>query len=868
MSARRSGWAAVVAVGVAVAALAGVAPAGAGPVGAPAQDGGTAGDAAILDLVGCVQGSKHLAVVFLIDESRSLRETDPDGRRVDAAHAALDGLTTLAAGAGARRTSVDVSFAAFADRYRPVRGWTSVTPANRGRLDAAVASFRTRDGGVDTDLVNALTGAGRALADRTAAVTGRGEAAPCQAVFLFTDGEYDLSVRTAETAERLGRTKPYAPGVAIDTEAGAASAEAAGREELCRPGGLADDLRGDDVTLLTLALTDAGSDAQAFLTALTTGAAGDLTCGTPTDTPPGAYLGTGDVDLLIARFDEVAVRLAGGTLLPSDRTLLLCGLDPCAEGTRPVRLDPSVRRLRLLVLAAQPGAVVEVTGPAGSVVVREGGDQQIGPVTVRATTLAGRGFGIDLRRPDDLGAWSGGWSVRVLDPGGAQVGEPVTLQAYAFSDLGVALDDDATLTRGEAGQLRAELLVPEGVAAADLLATAEAVVRLDDPGTGRSATVALTGPATGPFTGTFTPPADLTASAYEASVELRATTEEGAAIVARSAPTWVTVRRPEGSIQLRPDRLALPTLEGGGASTAELVVVGGGADGCVWFEPGPATVPEGAGALTVSVDGRADVPASDCIPVAAGETRSLPVELRTASRARGAVRGVLEVHARVDGGEDQVTDVPFHLEVVPGVDQGRRLVLAAALLAAGLALPLALLVLINARTARFQQLDAVRGAVIPVRVGPDGILRTDALRPQPLAIRAADFASLVGTGGARRFTFGGVELRVRPSRNPFGHPAALAAPLGGAERLKGGSGRRVALDPALAGSWLFLLDPDRTRRAGGATAEGNLLLFLAEGDAEGQLLRLQGDVDDRLPGIAGGLADAVRTAPADDPPSG
>ena len=74
--------------------------------GAPAQDpaapptttvasGALQGEEAIGDLAGCIQGSKRLAVVFLIDQSGSLGKSDPDNRRVDAARAALDSLVSL-----------------------------------------------------------------------------------------------------------------------------------------------------------------------------------------------------------------------------------------------------------------------------------------------------------------------------------------------------------------------------------------------------------------------------------------------------------------------------------------------------------------------------------------------------------------------------------------------------------------------------------------------------------------------------------------------------------------------------------------------------------------------------------------------------
>jgi hypothetical protein len=829
------------------------------PAPAEGDAGAAVGDAAIGDLVGCIQGSRRLAAVFLIDESQSLQVTDPENRRVDAARAALDGLTTLSEGSEGDRISVDVTFAAFANAYRPVRDWTGLKAANAERLERAISGFARRNEGVDTDVVTALAGARKALADRSATVTGRGEQAPCKAVFLFTDGAYDVTVRTAETIGRLGRTKPYAPGVALDTEAGVTRAEEAGRRELCREGGLADGLRGDDITLLTVALAgDLTADSQEFLTAVTAGEAGETTCGTPTGTPPGAYLGADDVDLLIGRFDEVAARVAGATSLPGSSQLRLCGEAPCEEGTRTVQVDASVRRLRIFALAPEPGVAVEVTGPAGTVRVTEAGDAELGPVRLRATAVAGRGLTLDVARPDDDGAWTGTWTVRVLDPTGERAGDPAILQIYVFSDLGVALADERALTRGEQGELQATVQAPESTDLEALLASSSAVVRLDDPLTGESRTVPLEGPPAGPFTATFTPPADYTSSSYDASVELRATTVDGGSIVARSAVQPLTVRRPDGSVQLAPDTLELPTLTGAGATSTDLLVVGGTSPGCVWFDAPAPVAPEAAGDLTVTVGGREAVDEGSCIEVPADEVVNLPVQVTPAGRATGAVRGVLEVRTKVEGGEANLTRVPYRLDLAVGIDEARRLALAALLMAGGLGLPLLLLLVINAVTARFQTLDAVRGAVLPVRVQGLELQRTDGPRPARLALRSSDFRSLEGSGGVRRFTLGGVQFRARASRNPFGSMAALAAPEGGAERLQGGAGRRVELDPGLAGSWIFLLDPDRTQRAGGGAAEGDLIAFLAEGETGAQLHRMQADIDERLPATAGDLAGLVR----------
>lgn len=852
--------AAVVAVASTLTAL----PVGSASAQEPPAE--VAADDAVLDLVGCLQGSHRLAVVFLIDESRSLQGTDPRDQRVPAAKAALSTLSLLTRGAESRRSAVDVSFAAFSNRYRTVRGWTRLRAESQDGLDDALSSYAARDVGTDTDFVNALGAARRSLAARSAALTAHGGASPCKAVLLFTDGQYDIGVRTAKDVDRLGRTKTYAPGVELTTEAGVVEAESVGRQALCDEGGLADGVRSDDITLLTVALTRGiPAVAQDLLRAITTGRSGAVTCGRPVDRPPGAYLVAEDVDLLIGQFDEVAARVAGATPVPVTAPVTLCGEVACAQGERTINLDPSVSRLRIFALAPRPGMTVLVTGPGGSTTVERPGDSAIGPVVVRTVDVAGRGWAIDLSRPSGSAGWTGPWKVAVVDPSAEQVGTPARLQAYVFSDFGIELGLVPAPTRGSPAKVTASLSVPGDVDVDDVLAAASAIARFEDPVTGRSTSIALSGPPAGPYTGTFAPPAGYRSNSYEVDLELRATTRDGSPIVARSAPATLLVRRPAGSIQIAPATLDLPTLSGSGSTSADLELTGGTADGCVWFGPAEASAPDAAGSVTVTYDGREVASEASCISVAAGATETIAVQVRPTRPATGAVRGVIEVHEHVAGRAATVTDVPYRLDLAVGIDEARRLVLAIVLLAAGLLLPLLVLLAINGATARFQSLDAVRGAVLPVRIQGQQLFRTDSARPLPLALRSTDFSSLSGTGSTRRFTFGGVQFRARASRNPFGATDALAAPEGGAERLKGRAGSRVELDPSLAGSWIFLLDPERTRRAPAGAAEGNLLAFLAEGEAEQQLDRMHADIAERLPETAAGLAGLVRAKPVRSP---
>jgi hypothetical protein len=858
---RRAGLAAVAALALLLAL-----PLAAG--GAPAQDGGgstQSGTQAIDDLIGCMQGSRHLLVLFLIDGSASLKQTDPQDLRVDAAQSALESLATLAESrsGGAR---VEVAMATFANEYRPVEDWQDVRPDTAGDLKDALDRFRAFKDGTDTDFVNALSTGREVLADRAAATATAAADTPCRAILLFTDGSYDLAPRTTKAMQdELGVTKAYAPGIRLTTEAAVRQAEDAGRKALCEAGGVASTLRNDDVTLLTVALAKGkATKAQLPLIGATVGTYRGFECGS--DKPAqGAYFPASDIDLLITQFDEVGTRLAGGTpVLPDGQKVAVCGGGGCegGRGEQEFSLDSSLRAVHILALPPAAGATVRVVGPSGaSADVTGPGSEELGSATIVTRAVAGRGLALDIDRPAEVTDWDGRWRVSILDPSGKQEGKQARLQVFVYSDIGVAFTtQDLVFERGVRTSLGAEVVVPKGTKVGDAVSAATARVRIRDEVTGKEEVVALQGPATGPFVGAYTTPAGTTANAAEVTIELQATTKGGAKVVTQSPPQEVLVRRPGGAAQFLPPSLRMDALTGKGSTGADLILAGGDAPSCVWFGPAKATdTPEGVGTVELTDDGDALPGEGDCVQVPAHQQVTVRITADPSGKGSGTVRGTLTVFERTKGGAKPTTTlIPYRFDLAEGVDEARRLLLAVLLVAAGLALPLGLLVLINAATARFQTLDVIRGASVPIHVADKRISRLDGGRLRPFSLRASDFASLQGTGSHRRFAFGGILFWARASRNPFGATVAMAAPEGGAEKLRNNEGSRVELDPTLAGSWVFLLDADKTRAANKGEAVGQLIAFVSEGDAEGQVRAMVPDVEDRLPAVASNLAGLVR----------
>jgi hypothetical protein len=175
-------------------------------------------------------------------------------------------------------------------------------------------------------------------------------------------------------------------------------------------------------------------------------------------------------------------------------------------------------------------------------------------------------------------------------------------------------------------------------------------------------------------------------------------------------------------------------------------------------------------------------------------------------------------------------------------------------MAAGLLLPLALLVVVNLATTRFQDLSTVRGARIPVVVAGHGqVLRTDG-GLHVLRLPEADFEDLGGLGEGRSFTWRGLVFQATTPLNPFAEPHARVAPEGGTAKVAK-EGRRTDLALGLAGSWMFLLDQDATRASEREDEiHGQLVAFVAAGSEAAQTHRLITDVEARLPATARRLA--------------
>ena len=192
----------------------------------PAESGSSAG---LAKFGACLYGKKTADVVLLLDESGSLQGSDPDGARVTAAKYLVKQWSALSLETGVK---IAIQTMGFSGGVQDASGRWLDAGRDLPQLKNDLDGFRTRDTGQQTDYWMALDGARKALTQRAA----KGGSS-CQAVLWFSDGKLD-AFATYPNADGKNIVKPY-----LDKKTDDATANAAAAKDLCRKGGLADQVR-------------------------------------------------------------------------------------------------------------------------------------------------------------------------------------------------------------------------------------------------------------------------------------------------------------------------------------------------------------------------------------------------------------------------------------------------------------------------------------------------------------------------------------------------------------------------------------------------------------------------------------------------
>lgn len=147
------------------------------------------GSKAVESLGDCVNQSGRLDVLMLIDSSGSLRTTDPNDLRADIFATSVAKLYSLS-----RDTQIRLLIATWAEDYKVLQNWTNLNDFNSAQVETYINEIRNgiaeADDGKATDWSYALSKARDELNEQK---TSNPNA--CQTIFWFTDGGIEVPVR-------------------------------------------------------------------------------------------------------------------------------------------------------------------------------------------------------------------------------------------------------------------------------------------------------------------------------------------------------------------------------------------------------------------------------------------------------------------------------------------------------------------------------------------------------------------------------------------------------------------------------------------------------------------------------------------------
>lgn len=772
----------------------------------PAGDG-------MAQLGSCLASKGEGSVLLLIDQSGSLRETDPEKARVEASEYLVERLANYATRSGVK---LDVRVAGFASDYLPIGGWTTLDDSTVASVDAQIRAAGDQIYNYDTDYWMAFEGARQDLVDHD------GAAGACRAIALFTDGDYDVDPRMdANSKQQFGTEKPYAPGHQITSEEAAQAVTEIGKEDICRTTGLADQLRSSGIVLLGVGLAPGGAEWPYLRSVILGGGKNAQTHGVSEcgalDSPAGTFAAAADIDSLYMAFDSIS---APGETLTSE-TVEVCQGETCSEGEARFVLDQSLKTVHIMsstsvpdldVFLFRPGQTdpVGLTKPAGD-------DSELRPVEgVSYRWLTNQTLQIDLESIEGA-PWDGIWRIGYVDKTASSGGEKVTVNISMSSPLVLEwMNLPETTLRADSVTEPAQLRIldraggtpidPSTLAGSivasvylrDASGTQTELFSTNNPGSlANDVTTQIGDVALGQATITT-----------RLEVATRSETMEDGTVVGPTVliPGEVT----ESALVSAPlnfpavgDSANFGLLDGTSAAETAVTVSG---PGCVWLESGKSNLqatPAGAGEVVIGSTSDSE---ETCIKLQEGQTGQLPLTLKAQSSANGRVAGTVSVAlASLDEpGDPKVAVVGFEADMRKPLNVGVAWVTFLIVFAVGVGVPLLALYLGKARSSVFSS-GIIAWGTTRVRV-PD-----DEGEPVAMQIDVSRMTSEVVRKGARSLMLGGYRFRTVMGWLPTSTPRAeLASPMPSVSGMTPGErAGRAQVPLGLRGQWVAVLDqPD------------------------------------------------------------
>jgi hypothetical protein len=796
----------------------------------------------------CLASQKAGDLLLLFDESSSLQSTDPQAARVQAARYLLQ---TLGKYADRVAANLEVTSAGFSDTFAPEHNWTKLTGSSADRLGSELSSIATKNTGIDTDYWLALDGARQELASRGPGPNGGQR---CQAIAWFSDGKIDFTPRPT--------SKPYADGVNLDSPTGIDDTTKRAVDSICRPGGLADQLRSSGIIMLGIGLgaNKTPSDFDVMSAISTAHGLNGLACGKITDPVPGDFYPVSNIDDMLFAFD--ALNPDPGTTQQGP----VCQLQVCPEARHNFVLDRSIKSVNILGSGGVAGVVPYLISPSGQTLElprkdgRNAADIDGVPVTYEWQSESAQTISLQNAGGPQ---WAGQWAIVYVDTTGQHPDAVSKVSIHITTDIFPALTgaDKVSWRSGQVlkgltfglvdGQgkpmqptdlagtaIMSAALVPDGaapigllqsVAKDDIAKPVDADLTKVNPGRAvlRMSLVITTAPATDPSGAQIAPGTELSPQDVDVPVQIL----------------------PKLGLPTPGERIDFGTVQATKGATAPLNITG---PGCAWIADTDAAkvvaAPDDIGTPRVTSTANS---AQNCIKVRTGQTAQLPVTLRTDHDGHGGLNGTVPVHvAALDNPSDaQVVEVPFVASLIQPLNTTNFVLALIAALLLGPGIPLALLFASKWWVSKIPDTPMLAER-IPVEVSNDVVLRDG----EPFAMADTDLIQPVPglAGGTRKLTVQGVTLTATMGRSPFGAGyvtvdadglISVGSELPATDR----SGLRAVLPLAIHNKWVVLHDP----REPANLAE---VLLLVGGRTDiATRERLYEDVARRLPELLNGL---------------
>lgn len=777
------------------------------PLPAAADPSAPSATDALADFGSCLTSEGKGSIVLLVDQSGSMRKTDPGKSRVEAGKHLI---TRLAALGSRSEVAIDMRVAGFAAEYQTRGEWTPVDGASQTGLISSLEALGDDLRNYDTDYWMALEGARRDLDEH---VKDRG----CKAIVWITDGDYEVDVRddANDPQAPVGAAKPYADGAQPKDRAAAEKILTTGKSELCRNTGLADQLRNSHITLLGIGLTQ-GSPDFTFVKRIikgggaNAGPAGVQACGQVSDYP-GEFFEVGDFDSLLIALDAIAEGKS-----PEAAKVPVCQGAPC-DTVLDFVLDESLDRVHIMATANKegldafllpPGSTQPIPIPNG----KEGEQNGIQFTWHKGTNPGTRTLEMNLS-PQGSSPWAGQWKLGFIDKSSSSNGEQVKVFLYLSSTALIDWPDKGTASfvSGEKTDgIRLVALDKPGGKAFDVKKLpGKVVIEVTLKDAKGHVTKMLSTEDKAALEAPL--PLDLTKIAVgqaELTTSLRITTADitapdgkvikGTELLPSTSRHIFAVILPDEFPTIGSD-IDFGVLENQSKATASLKVTG---PGCVWVDTssmaltgGPAD--SGGVSLTSSASS-----ADTCVKLSDGATVDLPLDLTVGEPSNAALTGTVTFMLAPEGKPDKAVEqqVSFKAELRKPVNVPLAIGTFIGVLLTGIAIPLALLYLFKALSSRVPA-GPLSTAVIEVEIPDSGVLA-------PLSVESSQRPTMHLHSRAKKVEIQGYTFRARMSLLPsetgwveLDHPAPSVSGSTPAHR-----NGKACLPLGLRGQWVAVLD--------------------------------------------------------------